>query len=387
LFKTDKMKESITIENLGPLKDIFIEEIKPFTVFIGESGSGKSTLMKVISLFRWIYKMQNIHSYYIKSNVNSHFEIDIYSWFESSGIKEFIKPSTRIKYKTSFENGVNFEIQFYAGTFSFSQQTINASYLSFNKISFISETRNIIPLWADKGATLTGGYLGFYFHEVFKDFEKASDEIKNIELKHLDLKFSVKKGLFGKKDYRIESKNNEFDIEFKNSSSGTQTSVPILLISQFFAQNFKFEDAFNSSVVQYLLSENRLTDFKAVKNLSDIKNKKIYIHIEEPELSLFPDAQCKLMDDLIKNCFIDNTNPVELLLSTHSPYIVNYLNLLIKRFDKNLNQAKYNYDDLAVYQVADGGLINLMAQNERLVNTNPLSDTINDIYNEYEKLG
>jgi hypothetical protein len=42
---------------------------------------------------------------------------------------------------------------------------------------------------------------------------------------------------------------------------------------------------------------------------------------------------------------------------------------------------------LAVYQVADGSLINLMAQNERLVNTNPLSDTINDIYNEYEKLG
>ena len=63
------------------------------------------------------------------------------------------------------------------------------------------------------------------------------------------------------------------------------------------------------------------------------------------------------------------------------------MNLLIKRFDKNIEDAKYNYDELAVYQVADGGLINLMAQNERLVNTNPLSDTINDIYNEYEKLG
>ena len=39
------MKESIVIKNLGPLKDISIEEIKPFTVFIGESGSGKSTLI------------------------------------------------------------------------------------------------------------------------------------------------------------------------------------------------------------------------------------------------------------------------------------------------------------------------------------------------------
>lgn len=381
------MKESIVIKNLGPLKDISIEEIKPFTVFIGESGSGKSTLMKVISLFRWIYKMHNIHSYYIKSNVNSPFEIDIYSYFESCGIKEFIKSDTKIIYKTTFDKGVNYEIKFYQNSLNFSHQTINASNLSFNKISFISETRNIIPLWANKGATLTGGNLGFYFHEVFKDFDLASDVIKDVELKHLDLKFSVKKDHLGK-NYRIESKNHEkFDIEFRNSSSGTQTSVPILLISQFFAQNFKFEDAFNNSVLKYLSSDNRLTDFKAVKNLSDIKDKKIYIHIEEPELSLFPDAQCKLMDDLIKNCFTNNVNPIELLISTHSPYIVNYLNLLIKRFDKNREEAKYNYDELAVYQVADGTLINLMAKNERLVNTNPLSDTINDIYNEYEKLG
>ena len=129
------MKESIVIKNLGPLKDISIEEIKPFTVFIGESGSGKSTLMKVISLFRWIYKMHNIHSYYIKSNVNSPFQIDdIYSYFENCGIKEFIKSDTKIIYKTTFDNGVNYWIQFYQNKLYFSNQTINAEYLSFNKI-------------------------------------------------------------------------------------------------------------------------------------------------------------------------------------------------------------------------------------------------------------
>ena len=43
------MKESIHIKNLGPIKDIFIADIKPLTVLIGESGSGKSTLMKAIA--------------------------------------------------------------------------------------------------------------------------------------------------------------------------------------------------------------------------------------------------------------------------------------------------------------------------------------------------
>lgn len=379
------MKESIIIKNLGPLKNVHIEEIKPFTILIGESGSGKSTLMKVIALFRWLYKMQNIRSYLKKSNVKSPFRFRMETYLKNCGIDEFIKSNTEIIYTTTFENGATYEIKFSNRKLS-NPTIINAADLYFNKISFISETRNVIPLWANKGASLTGGYLGFYFHEVFKDFDLASDIIKEIDLKHLDLKFAVKKSHSGK-NYRIESKDNEkFDIEFKNSSSGTQTSTPILLISKYFSQNFNFEDAFNRSVLNYLSSADSLTQFKAVKNLSDI-SKKIYVHIEEPELSLFPDSQWKLINDLVINCFQDNVNSVELFMSTHSPYIINSLNLLIKAYDKNAEGAKYNYDKLSVYQVDNGQLFNLIAQNERLVNTNPLSDTINDIYNSYNDLG
>jgi len=379
------MKESIIIKNLGPLRNVHIQEIKPFTILIGESGSGKSTLMKVIALFRWLYKMQNIRSYLKKSSVKSPFRFRMETYLKNCGIDEFIKSNTEIIYTATFENGTEYEIKFINRKL-LNPPIINSADLYFNKISFISETRNVIPLWANKGASLTGGYLGFYFHEVFKDFDLASDVIKEIELKHLDLKFAVKKSHSGK-NYRIESRDNErFDIEFRNSSSGTQTSTPILLISKYFAQNFNFEDAFNRSVLNYLSSADSLTEFKAVKNLSEI-NKKVYIHIEEPELSLFPDAQWKLINDLVINCFLNNINSVELFLSTHSPYIINSLNLLIKAFDKDVDGAKYNYDNLSVYQVANGELFNLIAQNERLVNTNPLSDTINDIYNKYNELG
>ena len=381
------MKESISIKNLGPLKNVFIEEIKPFTVLIGQSGSGKSALMKAIALFRWLYKMQNIRSYLKKSNLKSPFRYRMETYLKNCGIDEFVKSNTEIVYKTTFASGKTYEIKFSNKKLA-SSPNIDSSDIFFNKISFISENRNIIPLWADKGASFAGGYLGFYFHEVFKDFELASDAIKEVELNHINLNFSVKKSNSGKK-YKIEStKNEKFEIEFKNSSSGTQSSTPLLLISQYFSQNFDFEAAFNRSVLNYLSSTDNLTMFKAVKNLSEIK-KKIFIHIEEPELSLFPDAQCKLMDDLVSNCFIKNQNEVELFISTHSPYIVNYLNLLIKAFDKNKmdDVARYNYDNLAVYQVHDGELFNLMVQNERLVNTNPLSDTINYIYNKYNELG
>ncbi len=388
------MTESIYIKNLGPVKDIYIENIKPFTVLIGESGSGKSTLMKAIALMRWIYKMHNIRSYLKHSNISkSPFRWRMETYLKNCGFEQFIKTDTEIIYTTNFESGKSYQTKFIRnkllGTSNkeLRNELINKEDICFNKISFVSETRNIIPLWSDKGASFTGGYLGFYFHEVYRDFVLASETLRELELPFLNLKFAIKKTNSGKK-YTIQSSTNDvFEIDFKNSSSGTQTSVPISLIAQYFSKKFNFEDAFNRSVLNYLSNTDNLTDFKAVKNLSEI-NKKIFIHIEEPELSLFPDAQTQLINDLVNKCFITNDNSIELFLSTHSPYIINHLNLLLKAFDKDklIGGAKIDYDKLAVYQVVNGKLENLMTQNERLVNTNPLSETINNIYDQYAAL-
>lgn len=384
------MIESIHIKNLGPIKDISIDHIKPLTVLIGESGSGKSTLMKAIALFRWIYKMHNIRSYLKHSNISkSPFRFRMETYFKNCGFEQFITEKTEIKYNLKFKSGNSYSIEYKQNKLNGtgSSDLIKEADLYFNKVSFISETRNIIPIWSEKGSSSGGMSLGFYFNELFADFYLASEAIKELELKFLNLKFAVKQTKLGKK-YTIKSTSDDaFDIDFKNSSSGTQNSVPLLLITQYFSKNFSFEDAFNRSVLTYLSSTNDLTSFKAIKNLSEI-NKKIYIHIEEPELSLYPDAQNKLISDLIEKCFIGNDNPIELFFSTHSPYVINHLNLLIKAFDKNklVDGAKIRYENLAVYQVSGGKLENLMVQNQRLVNTNPLSETINETYNQYNAL-
>ena len=384
------MKESIHIKNLGPIKDIFIEDIKPLTVLIGESGSGKSTLMKAIALFRWICKMQNIRSYLKHSNISkSPFRFRMETYLKNCGFEQFVNNETKIIYTTTFSSGNEYKISLINNklTGTANKDIIKKEDLQFNKISFISETRSVIPLWSDRGASLTGGYLGFYFHEVYSDFDLASDNIKELELLFLDLKFAVKKSNTGKK-YTIKSNSKDkFEIDFKNSSSGIQNSVPVSLIAEHFSSRFNFEESFNRSVLNYLSNTDNLTDFKPVKNLKDI-NKKIFIHIEEPELSLYPDAQCQLINDVVSKCFVTNSNSIELFISTHSPYIINHLNLLIKAYEKDklINGAKLNYDNLAVYQVADGGIDDLVIKNEKLINTNPLSDTINNIYDEYSSL-
>lgn len=387
------MKEYLYIENFGPLKDIKLEEIKPMTVFIGESGSGKSTIMKVLSLCRWINKMYNIRSYLKQSNISkSPFRFRMDSYVKNCGFEKYITKDTLIRYIIKSDSRIVNEITLKKSKSSLSidlnPQLVTESDISFSKISFISENRNVIPLWADRGASLTGGYLGFYFHETYSDFELSTESNSDLDLDFLDVKFSVrKKG--NQKKYIIQPKNSDsVELDFKNSSSGTQTSVPILIISKHFSKSFSFEKAFNRSVLSYLSQSDNLTDFKAVKNLGEI-DKKVFIHIEEPELSLYPDAQCELMNNLLSNCFINSSNNIELTISTHSPYIINHLNLLIKAFDKEttINGAKINYDNLSVYRVVEGELEDLMVKNERLVNTNLLSDTINSIYDEYNKLG
>ena len=63
------MTEYLRIKNFGPIVDIELDNIAPFTILIGESGSGKSTVMKVLSMFRWIYKRVVLRSYVRQANI------------------------------------------------------------------------------------------------------------------------------------------------------------------------------------------------------------------------------------------------------------------------------------------------------------------------------
>ena len=80
--------------------------------------------------------------------------------------------------------------------------------------------------------------------------------------------------------------------------------------------------------------------------------------------------------------------PEDLTLATHSPYIINHLNLLLKAFDKGvkIENAALDYHKTEVYVVEHGMVKSIKVQNAHLINTDYLSDDINEIYNEYDKL-
>lgn len=387
------MKESIIIKNFGPLKEVEIDDIKPLTVFIGKSAGGKSIIMKVIVLMRYIYKMVNIRSYLKNAKITrSPFKLRFNSLLHD-GLKGMITAQTEIYYTVEI-NGNKYTLK-YTNRGLQSDINIPDRDLIFFKEAYVSGMRSLIPIWASKAVSVKGENLGFFFHETFNDFNDATDVIKEQKLEYLNLKMKVRKSGNRPKLFTIESlQNDAVPIELRYASSGIQTSAPLVAIVHYFAQEFSFKDAFQRSVLNYLYKQDLLTKFTPGINRNKL-GKYVHIHIEEVELSLAPEDQRAFMSNLVEEVFHKNKKDrkLGLMVSTHSPYIVNHLNVLLRAgyFEK----ARENYpflekDDIAVYRVNEGKIISLMATDndtgEYVINALDMSDTMERIFEEYESM-
>lgn len=387
------MKESIIIKNFGPLKEVEIDDIKPLTVFIGKSAGGKSIIMKVIVLMRYIYKMVNIRSYLKNAKITrSPFKLRFNSLLHD-GLKGMITAQTEIYYTVEI-NGNKYTLK-YTNRGLQSDINIPDKDLIFFKEAYVSGMRSLIPIWASKAVSVKGENLGFFFHETFNDFNDATDVIKEQKLEYLNLKMKVRKSGNRPKLFTIESlQNDAVPIELRYASSGIQTSAPLVAIVHYFAQGFSFKDAFQRSVLNYLYKQDLLTKFTPGINRNKL-GKYVHIHIEEVELSLAPEDQRAFMSNLVEEVFHKNKKDrkLGLMVSTHSPYIVNHLNVLLRAgyFEK----ARKNYpflekDDIAVYRVNEGKIISLMATDndtgEYVINALDMSDTMERIFEEYESM-
>lgn len=387
------MKESIIIKNFGPLKEVEIDDIKPLTVFIGKSAGGKSIWLKVIVLMRYIYKMVNIRSYLKNAKITrSPFKLRFNSLLHD-GLKGMITAQTEIYYTVEI-NGNKYTLK-YTNRGLQSDINIPDKDLIFFKEAYVSGMRSLIPIWASKAVSVKGENLGFFFHETFNDFNDATDVIKEQKLEYLNLKMKVRKSGNRPKLFTIESlQNDAVPIELRYASSGIQTSAPLVAIVHYFAQEFSFKDAFQRSVLNYLYKQDLLTKFTLGINRNKL-GKYVHIHIEEVELSLAPEDQRAFMSNLVEEVFHKNKKDrkLGLMVSTHSPYIVNHLNVLLRAgyFEK----ARENYpflekDDIAVYRVNEGKIISLMATDndtgEYVINALDMSDTMERIFEEYESM-
>ena len=390
------MKESIHIQNFGPLRCVRIDDIKPLTVLIGDSASGKSTLMKVIAFMRYMYKKGNVRAYLKKANIDA--PIRSQPFFKDE-LEPMVSLDTEIAYTVHMDSGSIYTVEYNSN-----ENRLTVDYnsgnedLVFFKESYVSETRSIIPLWSLRGARFPGADLGYYFNETFRDFSEATDRIKEQSLDYIGMKMEVKTELT-RKHFLISPNDESHEVfELEHTSSGIQASVPLMTIVRYFAHDFSFTNAFRRSVLDQL-SDDDISQFRPEINLKDLK-KFVHLHIEEPELSLDPKTQCLFINDLIREAFYrgDNKRPDDdrqlgLMFATHSPYILNHLNVLLKASYHEKARERYPYinpDEIAVYQLHDGEVHSLVEDDEetgeRIIDTYKFSETMEWILDKYESV-
>ena len=381
------LRESIYIKNVGPIRELRIDNIRPLTILIGASATGKSTLMKVLALMRYIYKMENIRSYLLNSEIKrSPFRLEFKNLLKD-GLGTAFSKSSVVEYTADVE-GKQYTISYQGGNLQ-NKIRIADEHLLFYKEAYIVEERASIASFLS-GRAAGRNDLGFYFNDTLSNLQNALNIRSSLTLEHLGFELSTRKGGNNQKRYLISGASNRDipEVELKYASSGIQTSTPLISLLLYFAQDFSFEEALRRSILAYLFDSNRLTSFRPTTELSQLP-RHVHLYIEEPELNLYPRAQYSLFDVITKEAFLDKKKDrkLSLMIATHSPYIASYINVLLRKSRQRDSEIGLHEEDFDIYLLEDGIARCLVGEDEetgeRVVDTYPLMEPMDEICDTY----
>jgi predicted ATPase len=325
----------IKIKNFGPIKEGFGEDwidIKKVTLFIGNQGSGKSTVAKLISTFTWIEKALTRGDYDIryferksklKNQYLSYHRIENY--FTSSGKLDIAE----IEYK-----GDAYHFKYENGNFTIQEQK-DGNY-PLPQIMYVPAERNFIAnVKKAKALKLTSDSLV----EFVTEFDNAKNEMKGLmklPINDVDVEYD-------KLNDTVNLKAKDYKLKLTEASSGFQSLVPLYLVSWFLANSVKRQSENKEPVsseelerfrknAEAIWTDKNLTDDQkrvAISAISKKFNKSAFINIiEEPEQNLFPSSQWEMLKKLLEYNNLNKGN--KLIMTTHSPYLVNYISIAIQ---------------------------------------------------------
>lgn len=384
--------EHLYLKNFGPIKEMNID-LKPLMVFIGESGSGKSAILKLLSLLRWVHKRNNLRSYFVKNNLANEIDFSAIGFTELlaiSGLEEFLKDNTEIVFTTEQvtykSNGRVLETPF-----------IDA-YFSLDKVLFLSDNRIILPDILGQYFNLNAKFP-YHLEDTFLNFNHAMKFFsKGFTIESTDVVLTQEKTMWGAMIYYISNKKKDdspFHIKFQNASSGTKTVSFVELITHFYTHShlFDFNEVLENQYKRLGIGGAGIKQWEDRKTLS--------IFIEEPELSLFPSAQRRLLNRLVRDCFAENGQEncvTNLAFATHSPYILTSLNNLLlageiaKSTEKRTQVSQVVSEEywLTAEQVGayaiENGKVKYIIDEDNLINADYLDSVSEDIVTEFSNL-
>ena len=382
------------IKNIGPIKHTEFD-LNRVNVFIGPQSVGKSTIAKIVSFCLWLEKTA-VRQQHIDN-------IDL------SFVEEYLVSFHKMTSYFNTKSYLHYEGQ--AITFDYTHKrnihitkNTNFSESETGKVAYIPAERNIISMAYVGSFKLEDDYVRDFVFEWLGIRSKYSRN-DAIRIPGTDVKY-----FFDENRGDIVELPDKKTISLSEASSGLQSVIPLfiycLCVSEWIYQHnmdMSYEDAdkiiegvsrmtYNAlkqeadsdkifkgdsyeenAEMMTVLIRNILSHtndapntYKTLTTFADRIRKPHFTQliIEEPELNLFPETQVELLYAILR--LLQNDRPDNLVITTHSPYILYALNncLLANCVKGNMPKNKFekvkcsdivlNPREVSVYELENG---------------------------------
>jgi len=411
----------LIIRNIGPIKEADIE-LKRFNFIIGPQSSGKSTVAKILSTCEWIEKkVETTRNEKVIGN-GEDFRALVEGFHKMESYFDKDKESY-IQYKTDYID-ILYEHR------ELSVHMNREAEYHRQKICYIPAERNAVTLQELQGLELGQTNLRSFLFDWFnaREFYKSDNKMDILDL---GVRYYYDPDKLKNKD-RIEHENGKtYDIPLSNSSSGLQSVTPLIVMLQYYSGQYfaeydikksfeletdvkqlraaltreialaQYKPGFKEEDVSDLVAQfntelrkgepNVLKIFEAYDHAFErlTKPNRATFIIEEPEQNLYPFTQVALLEVILSLC--KNGSEHGCTITTHSPFILNYLNVLIARYYKKVDgKVALNPEELGVFSTDEGRLTDMMQINaktkEYSVNADDLVEAMRAMYQEYRDI-
>lgn len=311
---------SLHIKNFGPILDSTDMKLTPLMIVIGRQSSGKSTFMKVLCFCRWIEKKIMISTDDIINQYthDSYFVRELKKFHRLND--EYFKDDTELKYDgdaISIEyTGINNNAKIICKEF-FAQKSYNT------KLCYIPAERNLISAIRNVDKTYKAND-----RDVLFNFIDEWDEAKEPYTSEHPFKLAATGGFcyVNKSGADVLVREDGSEIPAFYASSGMQSIMPMDVMTNY---------------ITGCVGENASLSMHERREINKVENnytsrRLVYqsaqLFIEEPEQNLYPESQKMLIISIVqalKKALKKGSEQSIVLITTHSPYVLSVVNVLL----------------------------------------------------------
>jgi predicted ATPase len=334
------MNEQLIVKNFGPFGDKGVEvTFKKITILIGPTGGGKSTLAKLVA----IVKQKHLLQFDSSDAMDSMSEYGLSNYFHGD--------KAHIKWRDA--NGLGFDL-------GASDIDSKNNSLDINQL-LIEDYEKNYDEYKEEVSKALNDFLSESKHP--KAHKPIISNIKN-DIDSIIKKYVIEKYqsiMFSSAPHYIPAERlflsaigeswagiirddiglPKILVNFANQYSTARKNINTLYI-QFLSIQYSYNEG--KELIKLQANEEFLPLYEAASGIQSVTPLLVLLEhlsrtnehaqsfiIEEPELNLFPTAQFELVKTLVDKCArIDGQN--DLVLTTHSPYVLTALNLMCYAF-------------------------------------------------------